>query len=147
MVGHERVRVVMVHAREDPGPVGGCPRPRRNMVTVYCASSGQPGGRTCTHTVPATPVSLSTGSARTLRMHRLVAALVALIESARRCGQVCTGYGVVARTFCREDVLPIRPRCLVDGGGASEFWPRMDYSTYSSTRVPRTPLPKQWRCI
>jgi hypothetical protein len=95
----ERERVGMVHAREDSGPVGGCRRLRRNMVTVYCASSGQPGGRTCTHTVPATPVSLLTGSPRMLRMRRLVAALVALIDSARRCIQVCTGYDGVVRTL------------------------------------------------
>jgi hypothetical protein len=74
---------VVVHEGEYSSPVGGYRRRRRNMVTVYCASSGQPGGRTCTHTVPATPVSLLTGSPRTLRMHRLVAALVALIGSAR----------------------------------------------------------------
>lgn len=63
----------------------------------------------------------------TLRMHRLVAALVALIESARRCGQVCAGYGVVVRTVRGRACSQSGPGAWFAGGDASEFWPRRDY--------------------
>jgi hypothetical protein len=138
-------RIVVVHEGEYSSPVGGYRRRRRNMVTVYCASSGQPGGRTCTHTVPATPVSLLTGSPRTLRMHRLVAALVALIESARRCGQVCTGYGVVARTVGERACSQSGPGAWSPVGELVSFG--LAGTTDSSTPVPSAALPVQWRGI
>jgi hypothetical protein len=81
----------------------------------------------------------------TLRMHRLVAALFALIDFARRCGQVCTGYGVVARTATRR-------ACSQSGLGAwSPVGELVSFGlagiTESSTPVPSVALPVQWRGI
>jgi hypothetical protein len=111
------------------------------MVTVYCASSGQPGGRTCTHMGPATPVSLLTGSPRKLRMHRLIAALVVLIDSPRRCRQVCTGYGVVVRSLARRTCSQSGPGAWSTVGELASF--ALAGTTDGSTRVPRTAIPEK----
>ena len=81
----------------------------------------------------------------TLRMHRLVAALFALIDLARRCAQVCTGYGVVARTATRRACSQSGPGAWSPVGELVSFG--LAGTTESSTPVPSVALPVQWRGI
>jgi len=56
-----------------------------------------------------------------LRMHRPVAALVVLIDYARRCRQVCTGYGVVVRTLAGRTCSQLGPGSRSTVGELARF--------------------------